>query len=77
FYLSPILYPLDRIPPQWAWIVKINPLAPLLEAYHRILLMNQPPQWGTLAYPLVLGVGLLVYGYWRFKAHERFLADFI
>ena len=37
FLLTPVIYPLEQIP-DWRWLVAINPMAPIVEAF----------KWGTL-----------------------------
>jgi lipopolysaccharide transport system permease protein len=37
-YFTPIIYPLSMIPEKWRWLVAINPMAPVVEAF----------KWGTL-----------------------------
>jgi lipopolysaccharide transport system permease protein len=77
FYLSPILYPTNVIPPQFSFIVLINPLVPLLEAFRKVLVYNTPPDIISLYYPAVVAASALYLGYTFFKANERRLTDFI
>jgi len=42
FYLSPIIWNIDMLPPQYAWIVKLNPM------YHLINLFRAPVYYGTI-----------------------------
>jgi len=37
-YATPVVYPISRIPQKWQWIVAINPIAPLIEAFRYIFL---------------------------------------
>ena len=32
-YITPIIYPVSIIPPAFRWLVLINPMAPLIEAF--------------------------------------------
>ncbi|HEY7268863.1 MAG TPA: ABC transporter permease [Dehalococcoidia bacterium] len=43
FYATPILYPISKAPGQWADILKLNPLAPLIESWRDLLVLNQLP----------------------------------
>ncbi|MEZ6188491.1 MAG: ABC transporter permease [Planctomycetota bacterium] len=56
FVLTPVLYPASKVPPRFAWVLTINPLAPLMEGYQRALLGGGAPPLGVL---LPLGVGLV------------------
>lgn len=64
FYLTPIIYPLDRVPEEYRWIVNLNPVAPLIEAWRDLLMFGQMPDagiWPSLAFTAAsLGIGLYV-----------------
>ena len=46
-YLTPIFYPENIIPPKYLWVVNLNPMAPLVRSYRRILLEGRAPDWGV------------------------------
>jgi lipopolysaccharide transport system permease protein len=75
FYLTPIIYPLERLPAKYRILALVNPLAPIVEAFRDIVIQNRPPNWFTLYYPAVLSIALLYVGYTFFKAHEHQFAD--
>ncbi|KHT61561.1 hypothetical protein RJ45_21830 [Photobacterium gaetbulicola] len=37
FYLTPIIYSADRVPEKYQWLVKVNPLAVLIDMYNKAL----------------------------------------
>jgi lipopolysaccharide transport system permease protein len=43
--LSPVLFPLALFPPDWRWVLWINPITPFVLAYQDILLQGEWPQW--------------------------------
>lgn len=53
-YASPVVYPASRIPDRWAWIMFVNPMAPVIEAF-RVALVGV----GTVS-PKQLGASLVV-----------------
>jgi lipopolysaccharide transport system permease protein len=77
FYLSPIIYPVTIVPHQYRFLVTLNPLAVIVEAYHRIIVYDQPPDWFSLLYPAALAAALLVFGYRLFKSNEDRMADMV
>ncbi len=77
FYLSPILYPANFVPDDLRWILFVNPMSGVIEAYRNVLLYHQPPDFISLYYPLVAGGILLYTGYLFFKANEGNMADYI
>jgi ABC-2 type transport system permease protein/lipopolysaccharide transport system permease protein len=77
FYITPILFPIEFIPPAFRVLTLINPLVPLIQSFRDVIAYNRPPDVISLYYPLVVGVSLLYLGYVFFKAHEKRLTDFV
>ena len=42
-YLSPILFPLSLFPPDWRWVLWLNPMTAFVMAYQAVLLQGQWP----------------------------------
>lgn len=40
FYLSPVIYPIDRVPADYATYIYLNPMTPLIEAWRGLFLKN-------------------------------------
>jgi len=77
FYLTPLIYPVEYIPPDYQFIFLINPLAPIVEGTRDIVAYQEMPDLMSLAYPLIVGLILLYLGYTLFKANEGRLADMV
>jgi lipopolysaccharide transport system permease protein len=77
FYLSPIIYPVTIIPHRYQFLVNLNPVALLVQAYRDVIVYDRTPDWLSLVYPAALGVALLIFGYRHFKANEDRFADMI
>ena len=52
FYLSPILYPLSKVPERWQPLLQINPMTSLIEAWRQLFMNNTLP--GTDIWPALL-----------------------
>lgn len=76
-YLTPIFYPESIIPERYAWLVKWNPMAPLIRNYRRILLEGRMPDWRGLAVTALFGAVCFVVGYWWFQRTRKAFADVI
>ncbi|MCE7946619.1 MAG: ABC transporter permease [Chloroflexi bacterium CFX4] len=76
FYLTPILYPVSAIPERFRFIVLLNPVGLVLQAFRDVLVYGRAPDALSLYYPLVAALALLYMGYAYFKANETRLADF-
>ncbi|MFN7949469.1 MAG: ABC transporter permease [Blastocatellia bacterium] len=74
-YLTPIFYPENIIPNQYRWLVNLNPMAPLIRSYRRILLEGRLPDWAGLGYTLAFAVVCFVFGYWWFVRTKKAFAD--
>ena len=76
-YLTPIYYPEELIPPSFQWINRLNPMAPLIRSYRRILLEGQWPDWQGLAFTLTFALVCFVFGYWWFERTKKAFADIL
>jgi len=59
FWLTPIVYSVEILPPDVRDVFKLNPLFPLVTAYHDVLLYERAPDWWSL---LPLALATLVLG---------------
>lgn len=69
FYVTPVLYAEKRIPPGFRWLILANPMAPIVIAYHKIIMDGGVPNRHLLGVSLGLGIILMVVGYSYF--HRR------
>ena len=76
-YLTPIFYPESIIPGRFRWMVDINPMAPLIASYRRILLEGRLPDWSGLGITLGFSIICFVVGYWWFVRTKKAFADVI
>lgn len=76
-YATPVIYPVSVIPESWRWLLRLNPMAPLIEGYRLALLEGRWPAAADLA-PAV-GLALLVWlvGFYVFKRTEVWFADIL
>ena len=77
FYATPIVYASSAVPAELQWLIKINPMAYLIEGYRNIFYNKMPPDFHNLLIALAMGIVLCVIGYFVFKKLEkRFAEDF-
>jgi homopolymeric O-antigen transport system permease protein len=76
-YLTPIFYPENIIPPKYQWMVNLNPMAPLVRNYRRILLEGRAPDWRGLGVTMVFALVCFVFGYWWFQRTKKAFADIL
>lgn len=74
FYMTPIIYPLEKVPSNIQPLLQINPLVSLIEAWRELFLFGQLP--GLDVWPaLVFTAAALVAGAFTLRALDENLAD--
>ncbi len=49
-YATPVIYPVSSIPAQWQWVIQINPMSPIVEAFRYAFLGAGTVNIGLLLY---------------------------
>ena len=73
-YVSPVIYPVSLVPEKWQWLLAINPMAGIIDAF-RSALLGKPWNFVTLSVSAVSACLLLAYGLFYFRKTERRFAD--
>lgn len=74
-YATPIIYPVSTVPDQFQFIVKYNPVAPLIEAFKYGLIGAGQVDWGGLLYSLIFTIVVVVLGILIFNKVEQSFMD--
>ena len=75
-FATPVVYPVDTLPQQWRFLLDLNPMAGLIEAY-RAAPLGRPIDLGSLAVSAAVGLVLVAIGVWRFRRMEKIFADVV
>ncbi len=75
FYLTPIIYPVDIVPDRYRILFDLNPLSLFINAYRRVVLMDESPGAERLALGIVIATASFLVGYYLFKKMEPGFAD--
>lgn len=75
FFLTPIVYPLERIPQRYRWVMKLNPLALVTDGFRNIILWGQPLNWTEWFAWVLAGTVLTILGYYWFMKTRMGFAD--
>ena len=72
FFLTPIIYPREIFPAQYAWFLHVNPMHHIVETFRAPLLHGTLPDPASLAIAAVSSLGMCAGGWWFFtrKADE-------
>jgi lipopolysaccharide transport system permease protein len=76
FYLTPVLYHVDMIPPHLRWLVYVNPMASLTVCWQGIFLHGVLP-WDMLAAAAGFAVVMLAAGYRVYWAYQWRFAEVV
>jgi lipopolysaccharide transport system permease protein len=77
-FLTPVMYPLNTVPPSLKWIYTLNPMTGLIESFREVLIKpGGPPDLSVLAPSIIGGLLVFVVGAWYFGATESRFADVI
>lgn len=75
FYATPIVYAGDTIPEAFSFIIKLNPMAHIIDGYRAIFYYQTMPDWPSLGILLVASIVLCIIGYFIFKRLQRGFAE--
>ena len=73
-YVSPVIYPVSVVPPQWQWALAINPMVGVIDGF-RSALLGLPWNLTTLTVSTLSAFLMLTYGLFYFRKTERRFAD--
>ncbi|MCY2978712.1 MAG: ABC transporter permease [Planctomycetota bacterium] len=73
-YVSPVIFSAEMIPPEYRYILALNPLMGIIDSF-RAAFLNRPFDWLLLAISAASSIGLLVLGMFYFRKTERRFAD--
>jgi lipopolysaccharide transport system permease protein len=74
-YLTPVIYPLSKVPARWQWAMALNPLAPVIEMMRYLLLGRGEVHAGQYLCSAGIAAFLLIAGVMIFQRTERTFID--
>jgi len=75
-YLTPVIYPVTIIPENWRWLIVLNPMFGIVDAY-RSAILGKPFAWGSLGISLGIATIMFLVGLAYFRKTERYFADIV
>lgn len=70
FYLTPIIYSLDFIPPDKQWLFKLNPLIYVINGFRLAVYYGQVPRARSIVASFVCAFIALLFGFELFRHHQ-------
>ncbi len=75
FYATPILYTAEMFPQKIRWVLYLNPMTHLIDAYRSIFYYQTTPNLFSLLYISLLSILILILGYMIFRKLEKGFAE--
>jgi lipopolysaccharide transport system permease protein len=75
-YLTPVIFPVAVVPRHWQWLLYLNPMTGLVEAF-RSAFLGKPFDYGGLAISLAIALAIFALAISYFEKVERRFADII
>ena len=75
FFLSPIVYPLSTVPPEYLRYYMLNPVTVMIQMYRDVLLYHNAPTLADLSFTLLTAATIILLGSLVFKRLERRFAE--
>jgi lipopolysaccharide transport system permease protein len=75
-FATPIIYPLSIVPEKWRWLMSLNPLVGLIEAF-RAACFNKPFDWLSIGISVVVTFIILIFTAYSFRKMEDDFADIV
>lgn len=79
-YVTPVIYPLSVMEgryEKWMWIIQLNPLTSIIEAFKYGFLGTGTFTWLSLGYSFLFTIFILLFGAWVFNKVERSFVDVV
>ena len=76
-FASPIIYPASLVPERFQWLLALNPLSGLIEAFRYVVIPSHGLDWNLLIYSFVITGLLFVTSVAYFKSAEKAFADIV
>ncbi len=75
-FLTPVIYPVKIFPAKWQWLVSLNPMTGIVDAY-RSAILGKPFAWDNLAISLTVAAVMFLFGLFYFRRTEAHFADIV
>jgi lipopolysaccharide transport system permease protein len=75
FWFTPIVYPINIIPESYRHLMQLNPMYPIVDAYHQILVYGQVPQLQSITIITAIACVLAIIGLLIFRRASAEMVD--
>ena len=76
-FVSPVIYPVSIVNEKYRWVLAINPMGGLINAYRNSLLGHKPIDWELLGISAIVITALFFSGMYYFRRMEKTFSDVV
>jgi len=76
-FVTPVIYPVSLVPENCQWLLALNPMAGIIDAFKASFLGTAAVNWQTLGISSFISVVFFGFGLWYFLKTEKLFADII
>ncbi len=76
-FATPVIYPVTLVPQKYHWLLALNPMGGIIEAFRAATLGHRPVNWDFLIISSGIGILIFITGLLYFRKAERSFADVI
>jgi len=76
-FVSPVIYPVSMVKEKYQWLLALNPMGGVIEAYRASLLGHLPIDWFLLSLSAAIILILFISGLYYFRRMEKTFADVV
>jgi lipopolysaccharide transport system permease protein len=76
-FVSPVIYPVSMVQEKYHWLLAINPMGGVINAYRASILGHKPIDWTLLGISTVIIILLFLSGMYYFRRMEKTFADVV
>ncbi|MDP2688779.1 MAG: ABC transporter permease [Deltaproteobacteria bacterium] len=76
-FVTPVIYPKSLFGEKWGWLLLLNPMGGVIEAFRPAVLGHMPIPWASLFISSAIGLAVFAGGVFYFRRVERYFADII
>lgn len=77
FFATPVIYPKSLFGGKLGWVLMLNPMGGVIEAFRASVLGHMAVPWAALGVSTAVGLAVFVSGAFYFRRVERYFADVI
>ncbi len=75
FFLTPIFYPISRVPPTFRFFLHLNPLTLIVGDFRSVIIFGRFPDWSLWGIGVTVSFVAMMTGYWWFMRGKHAFAD--